>query len=312
MSEPLVSICVISYNSVQTIKETLDSIAEQTYPHNKIEVVISDDASTDGTQRVILDWIKNHEDTFYKIISLDNSVNGGVSRNCNCAWKSASGLWIKTIAADDLLLSGCVQANVDFIASQCNVDIVMSRMIAFSADGINRRILSKDLTDSELRFFSMSADMQHVFLQSRDISGAPSTFMSRSMLSQIGYAEEKYTMMEDHPLWYKCTGYGYKIHFLDVNTVMYRIGNSITRSNSSLVNVEYLRQVILFDKQALARDSKISIPRIRKMIWIRLAYTLGKIYNRKNIATNIVYFIILLIKPGYASYKINSVIKGRL
>ncbi|HHQ4619953.1 TPA: glycosyltransferase family 2 protein [Aeromonas veronii] len=310
MSEfPLVSICVISYNSEKTILETLNSIIEQTYNHHLIEVIISDDASTDGTQSIISSWIQETKTNykFWRITNIFNSSNGGISKNCNSAWKEASGVWVKTIAADDILLPNCISSNIDFILSE-NVDVVMSKMITFWGDKTQRRCLpARELTNTERRFFDASAARQNLYLQSYDLAGAPSSFMSKSMLSNVGYAEEKYTMMEDHPLWYKCTSLGYKIYFMDLNTVMYRIGDSITRSESKLVNMEYLKQVILFDKATLGHNAKTSVSRVRKVVWTRLLYTLGKVHNKKNMITKIIYFTILLIKPGYISYKFDLI-----
>ena len=46
-STPLVTIAVVTYNSSQTILETLESVKEQTYKN--IELIISDDCSSDNT-----------------------------------------------------------------------------------------------------------------------------------------------------------------------------------------------------------------------------------------------------------------------
>jgi len=53
MLKEKVSVAVITYNSAETVLETLDSIATQTYGTENIELIISDDASTDKTVHVI-------------------------------------------------------------------------------------------------------------------------------------------------------------------------------------------------------------------------------------------------------------------
>ena len=52
----LVSISVITYNSSKYILDTLDSVKAQTYPN--LELVISDDCSTDNTIDLCKDWVK--------------------------------------------------------------------------------------------------------------------------------------------------------------------------------------------------------------------------------------------------------------
>jgi hypothetical protein len=44
---PLVSIVIVHHNRVELLKQTLQSIEEQTYPQNKIEVILVDDGSSD-------------------------------------------------------------------------------------------------------------------------------------------------------------------------------------------------------------------------------------------------------------------------
>lgn len=49
LSYPVVSIAIATYNSERTLEKTLKSIEKQTYPKNKIEVLIIDGGSTDRT-----------------------------------------------------------------------------------------------------------------------------------------------------------------------------------------------------------------------------------------------------------------------
>ncbi|MDR0890977.1 MAG: glycosyltransferase [Endomicrobium sp.] len=49
-NNPLVSVCVITYNSSKYVLETLESIKTQTYQN--IELIVSDDCSTDDTVEV--------------------------------------------------------------------------------------------------------------------------------------------------------------------------------------------------------------------------------------------------------------------
>lgn len=51
MSRPLVSVAMATYNGEKYLREQLDSICSQTYPN--LEVVVSDDCSTDGTVRIL-------------------------------------------------------------------------------------------------------------------------------------------------------------------------------------------------------------------------------------------------------------------
>ena len=51
MREPLVSVCIPAYNNASYIKETIESVLNQTYKN--VELVIADDQTKDNTVEVI-------------------------------------------------------------------------------------------------------------------------------------------------------------------------------------------------------------------------------------------------------------------
>lgn len=75
MNNPLVSIIISSYNSLNYISEAIDSALNQTY--NKIEIIIIDDGSTDGSYEFIC---KNYsQNKNIVILTHPNHENRGVS-----------------------------------------------------------------------------------------------------------------------------------------------------------------------------------------------------------------------------------------
>ena len=49
---PTVSVIIPTYNRKDLLSETLDSLAQQTYPSDRFEVILVDDGSTDGTDAI--------------------------------------------------------------------------------------------------------------------------------------------------------------------------------------------------------------------------------------------------------------------
>ncbi len=62
MKTPLVSVCIITYNSAKFVVEALESIKSQTYKN--IELIISDDCSTDNTIELCKQWISDNGKCF--------------------------------------------------------------------------------------------------------------------------------------------------------------------------------------------------------------------------------------------------------
>ena len=61
---PLVSVIALSYQSAETIIETLNSIYEQTY--SRIELIICEDCSNDGTNEICKNWLDMNSARFEK------------------------------------------------------------------------------------------------------------------------------------------------------------------------------------------------------------------------------------------------------
>ncbi|MFS9770207.1 glycosyltransferase [Enterobacter chuandaensis] len=241
----IITIAVISYNSENTILDTLNSISKQTYNKKTIEIIIADDGSKDQTVTLARQWKEQNNAIFKNIIILTHDKNKGVAANCNQAWKAATGSWIKTIAADDMLLPDCIKLNVDYISNNPNAKIVFSDMIPFTADGnypAIRHDKSKICVDQKQQF-------KHILTECYLL--APTGFINKNVLQVVGYADETFPMIEDYPLWLKCLQHGFAFSYMEENTVLYRKGDSLSQQGSKIGNVLYLRSLYSFQREKI-------------------------------------------------------------
>ncbi len=97
---PLLSIIIPNYNNNDYLEACLKSVLMQTY--TDYEIIIADDASTDGSQKIIKKWAKKF---LGKIKYILHPTNQGVSQNRHSAIKKAEGDYIITLDSDDILSS---------------------------------------------------------------------------------------------------------------------------------------------------------------------------------------------------------------
>ena len=113
MQKPLVTIIVITYNSSKTVLETLESSKLQTY--NNLELIISDDCSTDNTTKICQEWLNANNGWFKNTLLLTSKNNTGTAGNLNRGIKSSRGIWVKFIAGDDALNPNIIESYIEYI-----------------------------------------------------------------------------------------------------------------------------------------------------------------------------------------------------
>ena len=101
---PSMSIVVPTYNEAKFIVEKLDNIYQQDYSKDRLEIIVVDSGSTDGTPEKILEWSKNHPDITVKLVR--EPVRRGKGYALNEALKHASGEIFVATDADSKWLRG--------------------------------------------------------------------------------------------------------------------------------------------------------------------------------------------------------------
>ncbi|MEB5517683.1 glycosyltransferase family 2 protein [Vibrio cholerae] len=305
-----ISIAVITYNSEKTVLETLNSIATQTYGTDFIELIISDDGSADNTTGVIDEWLRKYGDNFNKVVFIKNENNLGVSKNINMAWRASTSEWIKTVAGDDILLPSCIADNVAFLAKDSdvsNIGAVFSLLQIFSADSsLKKRYIGVAPSRVYLNFFKLTPNEQYSYLKEHGIPMAPSSFIQRSALISVNYADERFRLIEDYPLWLKMSQHGFSLRFLDKNTVMYRKSESISSSQSKIINENFLYEVSLIDELIIfpKLSKRDFFFKIRKRLWSKLMRYIVRIFdNKKSVYSDTLVMGINFLKPGFISFQ---------
>lgn len=240
MPSPLVTIGVLTFNSSKTILETLESIKNQTY--RDIELVISDDCSSDDTLRLCSDWVERNKNRFVSTIILSVDSNTGLPANYNRIVRASSGTWLKGIAGDDLLLPNCIESYIEYVSSNLSVNVVFSRIQPFRDSDDGRVYEDVYPTVEKLTSFmnKNSKDQLLSLLNDDSLLPAPSAFFRTTFIKDNPFIE-KYRYEEDYPMWITLTRKGFRLDIIDAVTVQYRLGDSISRPMDVYYSRNYMR-----------------------------------------------------------------------
>lgn len=248
LENPLVSVLIANYNNGCYIEQAIKSIFEQTYEH--WEIIIVDDASTDGSWSVIEQIAK----TYSNIRIYQNDKNLKVGATKAKATSLAHGKLCAILDADDALEPTALEKHVAVFSKQPNCSLVGSNYF---------------LCDEELRVETIN---DHIFNPKNNYSylssnGGIHHFWSfdKQKYSLTKGFEERFVLAEDQDLFYKLEEVG-EVHVINEPLYYYRAHkNSISQADKVTLAYGYH---ILAQLEALKRRKKeiIEIDAVKKTI----------------------------------------------
>lgn len=307
MTMPLISIIVITYNSSKYVLETLESTKNQTYQN--IELIISDDCSTDNTIEICRNWLEINRERFIKTQLLTVKQNSGISPNCNRGLYATKGEWIKIIAGDDILMNNCITDFTNYCQQNNEIKIIFGRIYYLQ---------NKKLKEDEVKtIYSLPQKKQFINVLKGSGVPAQACFFNRNTLIDLGGFDEKYKFIEDAPLWVKASEKGIYFHFIDKFVAKYRLHDNnisgLNRSSNFINNRFYKDQKQIILNEIIPRlkfhNLYVEILHLYNIIIINeIILFLG---NKKNIFSIGLSFFVL--KSSYSRMiRMNNMIKSNL
>lgn len=227
MTQPLFSIVIPHWNGKHFLQPCLDSLRAQT--HDNIEIIIVDNASSDGSQ----DYIKS---TYPEVILIELSENLGFTGACNIGMEKARGEIISLLNNDTEVEPNWVAEIVSAFDRNPDVGMIASKMLLFTerdkihttgdfftTDGRagNRGVWEKDEGQYDTEDYVFSA------------CGGSSAYR-QSMLEKIGLLDNDYFfLLEDVDLAWRAQLAGYKVLYLPTAIVYHHLsatGGGVTAS----------------------------------------------------------------------------------
>ena len=166
---PKISVVTPSFNSIRTIRETIESVKQQEYPH--LEHIVMDGGSKDGTVELLkeyphLRWVSEKDEGHY------HAMNKGI--------EAATGDVIQILNSDDCLRPGALRLVGQAFADHPEWDALFGDIVF--VDGKNQEIYRREeaLYDYDVMRFSCVGYVIH-----------PTLFVRKSVHDRLGLYEHK-------------------------------------------------------------------------------------------------------------------------
>ena len=185
--QPLVSICIPSYNYAHYIATTIESALQQEY--RNFEVIIADNASTDDTRAVLERY---RDDPRVRIFYREK--NHGIAENVSFSIAQAKGEYVVVCGADDALLPTFLSYCLTRMLDQYDpVDVVYAGAIICNEDlrpASSQRLVNQiDLPYSRRNEFAGLLQIVYILFTA--------TLFKKSLFDDIPYLEGKTEVARD-------------------------------------------------------------------------------------------------------------------
>ena len=239
MNEIMVTVCIVTYNQENWIRQTLDSILAQETEFS-FEVIIGEDHGTDGTRAICEEYVKRVESRELRAESrglqgiklLPSTENLGVTANWIQCVQAGTGKYIMSCAGDDWWHNpNKIQLQVDFMEDHpecvvCHTDIDEFHEKDGSIIKHTKQIYGIIPPEGEIQ--------KEILIGKSNIS-AVTMCIRRETFEQYVPADEfarRRFPREDWPTLLVLSAHG-EIRYLQVSTATYRVGQeSITRTSN--------------------------------------------------------------------------------
>lgn len=216
-TKPLVSVVLSAYNHEKYVGQCIESIVNQTYGWENIELLVIDDCSPDNTGSVIKELSEKHNFLFTQ-----NKQNRGLVKNRNLLIKQANGKYLCGCGSDDYWHPERIEKQVDFMEQNEQYQMCYGRVY-----------LDKD---GEISTYKRSYKGGKIFKELLTMEyhiPAPTYMFRKSIFDKVGLYDES-LRIED---WYMNLKISkeHEIGFLDEFLSYYRIHDTNVSRNIDMI-----------------------------------------------------------------------------
>ena len=229
VNQPLVSVCIPTYNGQTYLQDTLRCIAKQTY--KRIEVIVSDDASKDTT----LNMVHAFKNEMSFPVHVYNHKPKGIGANWNNCVHHANGAYIKFLFQDDLMQPDCIEKMMNMALQDRKVGLVyctrntiingkpeeFKRWLEISGV-LHKRWKSLNIMAGILDGKTYLKDENLLKFHSNKIGEPTAVLIKKECFEKVGFFNNDLKQNLDNEFWYRLMPY-FKVGFIDQDLVTFRL-----------------------------------------------------------------------------------------
>lgn len=221
---PLISVIIPLYNSEKTIRETLESVFQQTF--SDFEIIAVNDGSKDST----LDIITSIQDPRLKIFSYPN---GGISVSRNRGLSHAQGEFIAFLDHDDLWTREKLESQLKALQENPQAAVAYSWVdLIDEANQFIRPVPRTRVTDNAYE----------KLLLSNFVHTASNPLIRKEALIKVGGFDESITGPDDWDLFLRLAA-SYQFVTVPQVQILYRMTTGAVSANVFKIEAAYLRML---------------------------------------------------------------------
>ena len=211
---PLISVIIPAYNAEKTIKETIESILNQTFVD--FELIVINDGSTDST----VDIVTSIQDSRLQVFSYPNA---GLAASRNRGIDRATGKYISFIDADDLWTPDKLERQLKALEENPQAAVAYSWTDCIDESGkFSRRGI----------YFNLNGDVYANLLLCDFLENGSNLLILLQAFKEVGRFDQSLTAAEDWDMYLRLAN-RYQFVGLAYPQILYRISPNSTSTNVS-------------------------------------------------------------------------------
>ncbi|WZL73642.1 glycosyltransferase [Clostridiaceae bacterium 35-E11] len=243
MSNSVISFIIVNFNGKEHLKDCFNTIFNQNYPKDKIEIIMVDNGSEDGS----IDYV---EKNFPTIRIIRNSTNEGFAKPNNDAAKIAKGKYLALINNDMRLDKNWLNEMIDTLEKAKTED---EKYVCVGSKILNWDGTKLDFAGGSINFYGhgyqydFGIDIKEAnkkYNEDRDIlfaCGGAMLIEKDIFLNIGGFDEDYFAYFEDVDLGWRLWILGYKVKFCSKSICYHKHNSTSKKLNRFKLNIMYNR-----------------------------------------------------------------------